>query len=277
MKIYIPSRSRAHITRTYGNLPPALQKHAVHVVPKDELAAYLANGLPAISPPPSVNRIAPTRQWIVEYHLKTHGHITDKMIMLDDDLGFYRYDAARDTFCSTKNDSTCILKAFAELEKQLDTFAHGGILMKLGANRFEEVPQPVYNTRACRAIAFRASILQKHWPDTKFGVVPVQDDFNATLTLMKLGYQNVIITSITQEQTGGSGSAGGASVYRDMAYHADSVHKLKARHPEYVRIATKKTDKAWGGEERIDVVVSWKKAIAAGIEEYGVRKLAKSK
>lgn len=283
MRIYIPSRGRQHTTKTYLNLPPALQKTAVYVVPKNEAAAYRTQGFPVISPPPSIDRIAKTRQWIIEYHLEQWAPVTDKLVMLDDDLRFYyRTDKLPNGFaCATSGafpNQESVIRGFKQLEKLLDEYAHGGILIQLGANRIES-NEPIYNSRVCRAIAFRASILKKHWPHTKFGSVPVQDDFHATLTLLELGYPNAIVTDITNEQTGGSGAIGGASVYRDMAYHADSVRKLKALHPEFVRIANKGVcaTGAWGGQERIDVVVSWKKAIAAGIAKHGVRVLKRAK
>ncbi len=275
MRIYIPSRGRAHITRTYLNLPPALQKIALYVVPREELGAYSKAGFSCVSPPPSIDRIAVTRQWIVEYHLKNHPE-TDKLVMLDDDLSFRAYDPAISCKYGAINHEATI-RAFKELSVLLNTHAHGGILMQLGSNRHEDAPAPLFNTRVCRAIAFRASILKQHWPHTKFGVVPVQDDFHATLTLMQLGYPNALTTIIAQDQTGSSGSAGGASVYRDMAYHAESVHKLKALHPDFVKVVEKKTEKAWKGEARIDVMIQWKKAIAAGIAKHGVRVMKRAK
>ena len=282
MRIYIPSRSRAHITQTYVNLPPALQRRVLYVVPKSELKDYINAGFPAVSPPPSVDRIAVTRQWIVEYHLKHYTKVTDKLVMLDDDLRFYyRSTLQPNGFCGAMSGSNPnpqkVLDGFKHLEKLLDTYAHGGILIQLGANRYEDSPKPMLNSRVCRAIAFRASILRKHWPLTKFGPVPVQDDFHATLTLMKLGYENAIVTELTQEQTGGSGSAGGASTYRDMAYHAASVHTLKKLHPDFVKVVEKETKTAWKGEARIDVVIAWKKAIAHGIERCGLQVVRKSK
>lgn len=283
MRIYIPSRGRAHVTKTYLNLPPVLQKIALHVVPKDELKAYLAAGFPAISPPPSVDRIAVTRQWIVEHHLKTFGHITDKLVMLDDDLRFYyRTDKLPNGFaCATSGafpDQLPVIAGFRQLSKLLDTHAHGGVVIQLGANRLDKAVDAIYNSRACRVIAYRASVLRQHWPKTKFGAVPVQDDFHATLTLLELGYPNALVTTITNEQTGGSGAAGGASTYRDMAYHAESVHELKRLHPDFVTIVNKGVcaTGAWGGQERIDVMVQWKKAIAAGIAAHGLRKLKRS-
>lgn len=275
MRIYIPSRGRADITRTFLNLPPVLQKKAVYVVPREELGVYSKAGFSCVSPPPSIDRIAVTRQWIVEYHLKNHPE-TDKLIMLDDDLSFRAYDPFISCkYGAVKPDAT--IAAFKELETLLNTYAHGGILMQLGSNRHEDAPAPMLNTRACRAIAFRASVLKQHWPATKFGPVPVQDDFHTTLALLELGYPNAITTIIAQDQTGGSGARGGASTYRDMAYHAASVRKLKELHPEFVRIVDKPALKTtWGNEPRIDVVCSWKKALEAGIAKHGVRKLRKA-
>lgn len=277
MRIYIPSMGRANITQTYKNLPPQLQKRAMYVVPRSEEAAYHAAGFPAISPPDSVKRIAATRQWIVEEHIRQFGESTDKLCMLDDDLSFHVCDTKTGKYRSARNEPMEVVRGFQRLEELLDVYAHGGIAMKLGSNRFKFPGVAVFNTRACRAIAFRASILKQHWPHTKFGKVAVQDDFHATLTLMELGYENAIVTCIVQEQTGGSGSAGGASTYRDMAYHAASVHTLKQLHPEFVRIVEKNTTTAWKGEARIDVVCSWKKAIQYGASVYGLKKVRKAK
>lgn len=260
MKLYIPSRDRANRTSTIRNITD--KYYPVYVVPKNEIAAYRAAGIERVIGVP-INSIAPTRQWIMDYHWRTYRYSDPILVMLDDDL---RFDKRR------KDDPSRLLvmpvkeseKMFGDLEKLLMKHAHGGILGREGGNRITE--RVVYNHRTCRVIGFNLEMVNKVIPGAKlFGAVPVQDDFHATLLLLRRGLKNAVLSAYVNGQ-GGSGSKGGASVYRDMAFHNASVEKLRSLHPDFVRVVTKKTKVAWGGQERNDVIISWKKAYEEGLQ-----------
>ncbi len=266
MRIYVPSRDRwLKGSTTLAQIPAARRGAVSYVVPREQEREYRKAGFPAISPPASVNRIAPTRQWIIEHHWK-HYPNQPKLVMLDDDLTFYRRTETN-IVQSTEHDRQ---RMFVVLEKTLDAYAHASIAMRLGANRFESLA-PVLNTRMARVLGLRVDVLKKHkkkW----FGEVAVQDDFHLILQLLTLGYSNSVITEYVQEQKS-SNAPGGASVYRDMSFQADSVKTLAALWPDYVRVVEKKTKVSWGGQDRLDVVCSWKKAFEYGAEKHGPRLL----
>ena len=53
---------------------------------------------------------------------------------------------------------------------------------------------------------------------------------------------------------------GGCSTYRTMELQGAAAEKLAAKHHPFVKVVIKKTKTAWGGAERKDVIVQWKKA-----------------
>jgi hypothetical protein len=89
------------------------------------------------------------------------------------------------------------------------------------------------------------------------------EDFHVSLSLLTKGLPNMSINWMVQNQNG-SNLAGGCSSYRTPERHAESALALKRRFPDFVNVVTKKTKTAWGGQERIDVIIQWKKAIAHG-------------
>ena len=77
---------------------------------------------------------------------------------------------------------------------------------------------------------------------------------------------NVCLNEWVHNQ-GGSGSAGGCSTYRTPEIQAEAAHKLHEHHRPFVKVVKKTTKTAWGGGERTDVIVQWKKAYKISITE----------
>lgn len=272
MRIYVPSRDRwAKGSTTLAQIPKALHAVTLYVVPSVQVREYKAAGFPAVGCP--ANRIAPTRQWILEHCWKNF-QAERKLVMLDDDLTFFRQeefqgknDIERHILSTIEGERA---KMFNDLDKVMNKYAHASIAMRLGANRFTNI-NPVFNTRMARVLGLRVDVLRnikRKW----FGDVAVQDDFYLILQLLTLGYPNCVITEFVQEQKS-SNAPGGASTYRDMAFQADSVRSLQKLFPEYVRVVEKETKVAWNGQARLDVVVAWKKAYEAGCRIHGKKVL----
>jgi hypothetical protein len=94
-----------------------------------------------------------------------------------------------------------------------------------------------------------------------------KNDYDVTLSLLELGYMNVVSYHYTHDQTGGPTLAGGNTGWRDQAMHDAASRELHRRHPAFVRLVTKqKPDWPF---PRTDVVVSWKKAYETGILLHG--------
>jgi hypothetical protein len=251
MLLAIPSRARAdQINHTYDNLPKALKKATVFFVPKSEVLDYARRfGITVIGI--NENGIGPTRQRIMKYAYHT-GHT--KVCMMDDDLSFFerRKD---DPTKLLKASSASIAKMFSTIDRMLNRYAHVGVAAREGANRC--IDEFIFNNRMLRVLAYRVDML--HNLKVQHDRLPVMEDFDVTLQLLRRGLPNAILNHWAQDQ-GTSNAAGGCSTYRTQELQADGANGLKALHENFVTVVTKTTKGAWGGGDRTDVRVAWKKA-----------------
>lgn len=256
MKICIPSHKRSHLMTTWKNLPTALKEKTTIYVYPEELQNYAA--FPSVTLPPGLRGIANKRNYI----LQTCD--TDKLIILDDDLTFARRredDPTKFRPCTAEDIeqlwTTCFLA--------LDHYAHGAIATREGGNR--NTDDYKFNSRAIRAHIFRVDILKREGitlNGTKF-----MSDFDTTLNLLEAGYGNIIINQWVTNQAG-SNTEGGCSETRTLADLADAAYELHDRHPRFVKVVKKTTKGAWGGGERTDVIIQWKKAYDSAKEKQHV-------
>jgi len=258
MKVYIPSLGRPTKQITWKELQsvPGLKRGDVWVViNRDELDAYSAAnpGISLLIPPVSVKGIGKVRQWLLERHAKEESD--QRMVMMDDDLTFStrRTDDPTKSTPATKQDIGRMLKCMAGC---LRDSLHGSIVAREGANRFAEDAM-LHNTRLLRVLGYRARDVLAL--GVRFNRLPVMEDFDVTLQLLRLGKENFCILDWWQNQTG-SGLTGGCSTYRDNAMQAAGAHGLKKLHPAFVKVVEKATKTAWGGGVRTDVRIAWKKA-----------------
>ena len=256
MRIFIPSSNRPLKQTTYDNLPLAIQREVAVIVPHDQFRIYSDAGLPAFPTPPNIRGIGPTRQWICDAY---GGHV----LMLDDDLVF----ATRRLDDRTKfRDSTPeeIIDLIAEIEDTMNNgYAHGAVAPREGGNR--NTDSVLFNTRCLRALFYNADILKKH--NIRFTDMEVMEDFHVALSLLRLGHPSITLNHMVQNQNG-SNLPGGCSVYRTLDVQARSAARLAELHPDFVKVVTKTTKTAWGGETRTDVRVSWKAAYMAGAARH---------
>lgn len=252
LRIYIPTLNRVGKQTTFHNLSPKLRKNAVLVIRSNE--QHLHPGLPVLVHPSNLKTIGQVRQWIVDQHnIEEFG---DKIIMLDDDLNFYkrREDDIKKFEPVEPSDMD---EGFKLVEKLLATYPHVGIRHREMAQDAELVEEC---TRSLRALAYNVKTLRKE--NARFDRTVVMEDFDVTLQLLRAGYRNAVISSIIQNQ-GSSNAPGGCSTYRTMEVQNKGAQKLKRLHSDFVKLVTKTTKTAWGGQERTDVVVAWKKAFAS--------------
>jgi hypothetical protein len=249
MRVFIPSKSRFEPgqQRTINALPDKILEKTTLVVPEKEAHHYDKFGVNVVCPPRSVKGIGPTRQWIVS-------GVFDKILMLDDDLHFItrRHDDPTKFKEATPSE---IIRAFKEAENMLDKYAHIGFCAREGGNRNTE--KYTENTRLLRALGYNTKILREH--KVRFNRVPVMEDFDVALQLLRLGFRSLLINWFGQGQWN-SNAPGGCSTYRTPELQAEGANKLKELHPEFVRVVEKETKTAWGWGKRTDVTVYWKKA-----------------
>lgn len=253
MFIYIPTLNRIDSQKTYDMLPAKLRRFATLVAPLREVEAHKARGRKVIGCP--VSGIGKVRQWILNLHK------TGKLVMLDDDIRFdvRRKDNKGRFLVATESD---ICDLFATLETNLSAYTHVGVLAREGGNRIT-IPY-VECTRMLRVLAY--NVARYHKAGVRYDRLPVMEDFDVTLQLLRKGHANLVLCDWVNGQ-GSSNAAGGCSTYRTMELQERGAILLAKHHREFVRVVRKRTKQAWNGQERTDVVISWKKAY----ESAGVR------
>lgn len=261
MGIYIP---------TLGRHQPALQRtlkqvvgHGfdVTLVVRDyEFALYqrclsdmgLLDKVLLLQLPQGTKGIADTRDSII-HGLTVHRWV----LMLDDDLDF----AVRRVDDPTKFRQPLpkdIKDMLLNMAHRLRGYIHVGIGSREGGNRVVE--DVVWNTRMMRVLGYDAQRLQDLM--LFFSPMEVMEDFHMTLQLLRRGYDLPVLNRWVSNQGGGSNSAGGCSTFRTLLLQEENAHRLAKLHPGFVKVVRKQTTSAWGGQERTDVMVQWKKARA---------------
>lgn len=266
MRIYIPTRGRVTRQDTWDVFPPPLRALTTLVAPAEEHAAHTAHGRQVLSPPDTVQGISATRQWIAEHHL-AHNPYDPRFIMTDDDHGFL-IRKSPDSWQLRATTPEELARLFRLLFTLLQRYAAVGLSSRQGNNRhFPE--ERVENTRLFNLHGWRADILAQH--QIRFDVQPLMEDFHATLSLLRRGYPNVLVTDHAWGQRA-SNAPGGCSLYRDAELQRQAALALKDKHPDFVRVVEKETKTGWEGiGKRTDVVISWKKAYDAGVAQYGTQ------
>jgi len=243
VKIYIPTRGRVDRQITLRSLPVSLRGRTWLVAPRDEVLALKKLHKNVLTQPDEVTTIAAKREWIVKQHKG------DKLIMLDDDMGFY----ARGPKGLIKEYATdkVIEDLFQWVEDQLDDFAHVGISSRMGNNRVEE--EVKRTSRMMHAIAFHVPTMKRV---VQFNRVAMREDFDYTLQLLKAGYDNIVKYDVCVAP-GSYGAKGGCADERTVKKSDEEAEKLAALHPGLVKVV----QKDYLGVPRKEVVVQWKKAL----------------
>ena len=252
MHIYIPSMSRPRLQYTLNELKNESPYPITLVVPEDEKSTYAGIHPDILYVPKEVQRIAATRMYIMDCASDNH------VVMMDDDLTFAvrRTDDPTKFRSAEKGELAKMLRALDEL---LNDYAHAGIASREGGNR--NIEPVMHATRAPRVIGYDLQIFKSQGVDFRNSLT--MDDFEATLHLLTRGYENAVLNTFVQNQKG-SGTAGGASVYRDLQMCKDSAELLQSRYPRFVKTVEKTTKTAWGGATRTDVIIQWKRALDYG-------------
>ena len=249
MDIVIPTYGRAQDQQTLKQLLAAGLKPTLVVQAREFGQYHLLDSTSIRILPPHITTIAPTRQWIVD-----HVGSGNALIMVDDDLVFFkRRDDDRTKLRDIEPGE--LRHAFEAMGEWLDDYAHVGFAAREGANRNPE--SCLFNTRIMRVLGYSRSVLQEK--NIRFDEMEVMEDFHVALSLLELGYDNMILNDFAHNQ-GGSGRSGGCSHFRTAELHAANAQKLHELHPEFVTVVEKTTKGSFGGGTRKDVRVQWKKA-----------------
>jgi hypothetical protein len=275
MLIAIPSRGRPDWKKqvTLRNFVDMKSKRKIALcIPEDKTEGrrYRNNVLSAIGErldmtveyvPNSHTGISHTRKWILTELAAKHNE--RYVLMLDDDMDFcYRPNMA-DPALETIKDAERLEAMFQTLEQWLvEGFVHIGLAARQGSNHFlgPETYRDV--TRMMNAYAYDTHTLQSL--NVELGRVPVMEDFDLTLQLLRKGYPNRVSFQYVWNQRG-SGAEGGCSSYRTAEMQMKAALKLKELHPNFVTVVTKSAGTVWKDwEERSDVNIQWQAAYQEG-------------
>jgi hypothetical protein len=263
MHLYVHSAGRGHLPLpTLDTLLQSKRREdvrlVIHAKQLDAYADHIAS-LPSkkqlLVLPPSIKRLSPTRQWILD------NCPSPAFVLFDDDLAF----ATR-----RKDDPTRFLHAsradinrmLDRIESSLSKYVHVGLMAREGGNRvpMDAKGKPVsllFCTRMMRVLGYQTAHVRAL--NARFDRLPTKQDFDMTLQLLRRGAENAVITEFVHNQAG-SNTEGGCSAYRDEKMMAKSAEGLRKLHPDFVKVVKKETKTSWGGGERVDVQVAWKKA-----------------
>lgn len=247
MKILIPTYGRAFRQTTFNNLPAELQEQTYLVVQDREKHLYKDREIfKYIVLPPHIQTIGATRQLIIE---KMRGTIC----MLDDDLEFaIRREDDRTKFRGVTDED--MLELFDQLQLESEVYPLVGISAREGANR--NTDRILQCTRQMRAHVIDTEYFRKN--GIRFDRVQLMEDFDVILQILSRGDANGVVNGWVTNQ-GGSNTEGGCSEYRTPERQQEAANQLAKLWPGIVQCVRKSTKTSWGGAERVDVRIQWKK------------------
>jgi len=254
MKILIPSRSRPRTMSTPFQIPAKyLRDTTVYVAVEQKSAYQEANPALQIKSVSTMNDLLGKKLELMARDAD------DELIMLcDDDFVFFRRsDPFEPQLRKMEEDD------WDDLIEQIEGLFAGnsnlygvGVSMRQGNNRLE--PEGNANTRLNGCIIYRRSLfLDERIEHDRLNPM---NDFDVNLQLLRLGYDNHLISEFCYNQ-GGTNAPGGSSDYRTLETQAASAHRLAELHPGFVNIR-QKVNKTGDPSlrERTEVTVFWKKA-----------------
>lgn len=255
MRIVIPSLGRSHRMNTFLAFPEVLKKMTTLVVHRKEADKYAEFGCPMIL----MDEIgAPKfRQTAVD----ELSHQYTKLFFFDDDLRFCRRVddwKFKDNAKLQQAGPEDIVAAMALMDQALDEYAMVG----LGARGFNQElrdPQWRYNYRQMRSFGVRTDILSQE--GIRFDKYPFWEDFHATLSLLRRGYQNVVSNWYVTD-TSETNASGGVSVYRSDESLRACREAFLQEHGAFCEPVEKTAAgwKQWDSETAPDLRVNWRKA-----------------
>lgn len=257
---YITTRGRVGRQRTLECIPTSVRKIVRLVVDEDEFSEHKKkySGVKILRfPKIGFGGLSDKRQWCLEHAIHNAYRF---MFLLDDDLIIKKREPK--SMKIRRATPREVRMMFDQLVEWLYNYPNVGISQQEGNNHF---PQPWgMCAKVIRFIGFDVDVIAKH--DLRFDEFKLMSDYDMILSLIELGYNNIVWYDYANEQRS-SNEAGGCSIYRTPELLAEVAHAMAAKHPT-INVVKMKTSKPWPGfdsNERIDVRIGWKKA-------FGIRK-----
>ena len=274
-QLVIPTHQRTDLRsqKTWRRLPRELKEKTLIITSTKEdmrvLRKLLKHDHVYAVNDPSIDGISKKRQWIIE------NVRSDFVFQLDDDLTFlhrcskrFRYfdkeakswkirDKYRDSHMLIENAKFTEehqLKSWYSFFNRIadEGFAHGGLGCRMANNTQEDEIKIV--GRSMQAIFHhRKTLLRK---GIRFDAVRFREDFHVTLSLLRLGYPNIIHNAFIFNASD-FGKGGGCSDERTLEASNKEAYRLAKRHAPFVKTVERKYSHV---AQRTEVVCSWQKA-----------------
>jgi hypothetical protein len=223
LQIVIPSRSRWNEQKTLYNLSEDLWPHVVIVCPIEQYFYYRVHhtklGIQVLAF--QGVGIGAKRQFIL--NLNPSG----KLIMLDDDLKFYkRTDDGRRFPGAMRSDT---IEMIWDIYKMLDTYVHVGL-----TDKFMSHTKPrgyIECHRFNQVLAFNRDLLPRPWPEFRLWN---DEEHDVHLQLLTRGYKTAVLTEWSKSDK--SNAPGGCSDWRGPNTLKEAHEKLVEYWPNIVSI-----------------------------------------
>lgn len=262
MRVFVPTRARItkQITRRKFFLDhPQFPYPVTYVVPESEEKGFQKVwGHVDLYTVPDTFRFSDVRQHLVEEFLADPHHVC-----MDDDLVFLRRKAPLNVHQRSDMRFQDALDCFRRMELWLERgFVHGALSQRGGNNHCPDAY--ALNKRATDCHFYHAGVL--HDLGIKINAVVLRQDFHTTLSLLELGYPNVIDHEFMTGQK--DGEPGGCQVYRNHEMLEEQAHLLHRLHPDFVTVVEKERIRGFGMST--DVRIAWKKAYTSAPVKHEV-------
>ena len=261
MRIFVPTRARIgkQITRRKFFLDQVPYRVSI-IVPESERDAYIRahSKTKEILVVPDEFKLSDIRQWVVDEFRDDPRHC-----FFDDDLDLLRRKAPTDVHMTGKTTLKDALECFQRIEYWFDEgYVHGSLSQRSGNNTVAEAFKLV--GRSVDAHFYDANVI--HNAGIKINAVVLRQDFHTTLSLLELGYPNVIDYEFICGQSY-LVQPGGCQVYRTHEMLEQQAYLLQSLHPKYVTVTQK--ERVGGFGVSTDVRMAWRKAYEDGKANKG--------
>ncbi len=251
MIIFVITKDRIDDQDTLKNMFLDQSEYPVKVVVnKCEAKLWESLGWDMVVVPDSY-RISDIRQHIARKFCGEDPH----HLQLDDDLAITRRKISDEPGSKKANfvDITCLLdRMSAQME---EGYAHGGVSMfEYNYTKWKSFG---HNERLSRFQYYNAEVVVGE--GVQVNVVRFHDDFQLSLSLIELGYLQMVDYEFSQcHRT--SNAPGGSTQFSSLSAMSEDAKRFQAIHPEFVKTVQKTSKHSWGGGTRTGVRISWKKA-----------------
>lgn len=251
--IVIPTAGRAGQVKTLNWIPSSLIGRVRLAVRVHEVNDYLEH-YPDIAVMPIPDEAvgpAAKRQKIME------NCSTSYLIQIDDDFKFFRRVRNRTNLLQATEED--MERMFDKLMTAAKGYGHAGVSTRGGNNHVAE-PFKICG-RMAGVYAHDVKLLNEL--GLRWDRLPVMEDFDITLNLLRRGIPNYIIYDHAFDQAM-TNQPGGCNGYRTPELQMDGAIGLETYHHPFVKAAPKKANNWQGfGGTRWDVTVYWQRALAA--------------